>query len=383
MKKTFKRSLSTLVVAGMVMAGVAAGSPAMAAGINAAPQAAVHAPVSVQVSAKINSMKKTGQTTSALNVRSTTTSKGKKLGTLGKNAKITIVGQDSKTKWFKISYKGKTGFVSNKYVKNVKNATASKPSTSNPKPKPSVSKPKPSNNKAKIKTSYNQKHAGLTYSVMDGGVNWNKKVGKMMYLDGDFYTRGYSKSISEHPTGSKAKAMAKVAADSNMILVIPKIPTSSRGMGYTWWVNSSSNAPKIKSLDSMLDKKIGSNKASTWYMGYSGGSEFISYELAKRGQSGYGNGGAILLAGGGSPRTMTNAPSSFKKSFDMHWFVGHKDGAGQSSNAQTWSAFEASKKGKAFYSSKGFKTSRTVVKADHHSYNIADIMNKGLAKGGL
>ena len=386
MKTNLKRGMSSLAIAALVATGIAGTSPAMAASINAAPVSAtavadVNAQSQLTVLGAVTKINKTAKTTSTLNVRKGTSSSTKKLGTLSRGSNVKLVGQDTKTKWYKIIHKGDVGYISNKYVKNVKSVGTSKPVV-----KPS----KPSNSnvstsaKAKVKTTYNQKYAGLTYTIIDGGVDWSKTVGKMTFLDGDFYVKGYYKSVSENPTGPKAKAMAKVAADSNMVLVIPKVPDYTKGMGYTWWVKSANNAPKLKKLDSYLDGKIGNSKANSWYMGYSGGAEYITYELAKRGQSSYGNGGAIILAGGGSPRSMTTAPSTFKKNFDMHWSVGSKDGVGQSSNAQSWSAFEAGKRGQAFYKSKGFKTTRTVLNgADHHSYNLADIMNIGLKKSGL
>lgn len=375
MRISFKTGLGTLVVAGLIAAGTAGPSPAIAVGNAMSPATVIQAGMqgSLAIGAAVKNLSRTGKTTAALNIRKGTSSKTAKLGTFARGAKVTITGQDAKTKWYRITYKGKSGYVSNQYVK----LDDQKPPAKNPTTKIPASK-------AKVKTSHNQKHAGLTYSVIDGGVNWNKKVGKMTFLDGDFYSRGYAKSVSEHPTGPKAKAMAKVAAESNMVLVIPKIPDYTKGMGYTWWVKSATNAPKLKSLDVHLDKRIGSAKADSWYMGYSGGAEYISYELARRGQASYGNGGAILLAGGGTPKTMNAAPSAFKKNFDMHWFVGSKDGTGQSSNAKTWSAFEASKKGQAFYKSKGFRSSRTVLNGkDHHSYDLASVMNQGLKKGGL
>nr|WP_173026427.1 SH3 domain-containing protein [Aeromonas sp. Ne-1]AKO69712.1 hypothetical protein [Aeromonas sp. Ne-1] len=56
-----------------------------------------------------------GKTTSDLNVRSTNSTKGKKLGTLKKNTKVEVV--QSKSGWYKIKYKKDYGWVSSKYVK--------------------------------------------------------------------------------------------------------------------------------------------------------------------------------------------------------------------------------------------------------------------------
>lgn len=325
--------------------------------------------------------KTTIQTTGNLNLRAGASKGTRLLATLKKGTKVTST-QKASNGWYKVTYKEKTGWLSGRYVKVVSTA---KPATPKPKPKPAT----PSKTtKAKVKTSYNNSYAGLTYATYDGGVNWNKSVGIMIYLDGDFCSRGYAGAVSEHPSGSTAKAMAKVAAKRNMVMVMPRIPSKlyvgpcSRA-GFTWWYKSGTAAPMIKKLDSYMRGKVGASKANTWYMGYSGGAEYITYELAKRGQGSYGYGGAILLAGGGSPRSMSTPPSSFKANFDMHWVVGTKDGFGQSVNAGGWSAYNASANGRAFFKSKGFKTTRTVLQGKgHHDYYLPSIMEIGFKAGG-
>lgn len=56
-----------------------------------------------------------GTSTADLNVRSGPSTKYKKLGLLKKNTAVTVTG--SKDDWYKISYKGKTAYVSAKYIK--------------------------------------------------------------------------------------------------------------------------------------------------------------------------------------------------------------------------------------------------------------------------
>lgn len=56
-----------------------------------------------------------GTSTADLNVRSGPSTKYKKLGLLKKNTAVTVTG--SKDGWYKISYKGKTAYVSAKYIK--------------------------------------------------------------------------------------------------------------------------------------------------------------------------------------------------------------------------------------------------------------------------
>lgn len=50
-----------------------------------------------------------------LNVRSKPANNGKSIGAISKNTKITILGEEKG--WYKISYKGKTGYVYNRYIK--------------------------------------------------------------------------------------------------------------------------------------------------------------------------------------------------------------------------------------------------------------------------
>ncbi|WP_051525096.1 SH3 domain-containing protein [Exiguobacterium artemiae] len=54
-------------------------------------------------------------TTEALNVRQSRSVSSKKLGQLAKGIKVTVIG--SKSGWYTIKYKGKTGYISSKYTK--------------------------------------------------------------------------------------------------------------------------------------------------------------------------------------------------------------------------------------------------------------------------
>lgn len=51
-----------------------------------------------------------------LNVRSLPNTSGSVITTLTNGTKVQIIGQDTQTKWYKISYNGKTGYVSNSYI---------------------------------------------------------------------------------------------------------------------------------------------------------------------------------------------------------------------------------------------------------------------------
>ncbi|WP_089772013.1 SH3 domain-containing protein [Ruania alba] len=310
------------------------------------------------------------QTTAPLNLRQRATASSTRLATLPRGAKVTSIYRASNG-WYKVTYRGRTGYVSHRYVIRVTSSTSARSSSS-----------------ARIPTAHNQRYAGLSYATIDGGVDWSRRVGMVIFLDGDYYRRGYSQAVSEHTRGATAAAMAEVAARDNKILVIPRIPRQGyiSSLGYTWWGRTATNAVMLRKLDQHLRRTGNITRSRTVYMGYSGGAEFITYELARRSQGSYGYGGAILLAGGGGRSDGRNIristpPSSFTRNFDMHWFVGSKDGVGQSSNAQSWSAYTASAQGRSLYKSKGFRTSRTVLRGqDHHSYNLASVLEAGLKK---
>lgn len=73
-------------------------------------------PAAKKAAATVVPVKVRVQTLAALNVRSSASSSGSKLGTLAKNARFTATGVAS-TGWYRLSYGGKTGYVSHQYLK--------------------------------------------------------------------------------------------------------------------------------------------------------------------------------------------------------------------------------------------------------------------------
>ena len=53
---------------------------------------------------------------SSVNVRDLPSSDGEKLGKLSEGAEVKVTGQCNETKWYRIEYDGKVGYVSNKYL---------------------------------------------------------------------------------------------------------------------------------------------------------------------------------------------------------------------------------------------------------------------------
>lgn len=61
-------------------------------------------------------LSKTMYAKSTVNVRSLPSTSGSKLGSLSKNQEVAVTGQCNETGWYRISYNGGEGFVSNKYL---------------------------------------------------------------------------------------------------------------------------------------------------------------------------------------------------------------------------------------------------------------------------
>lgn len=66
---------------------------------------------------------------STVNVRDLPEQTGAKLGSLSTNQEVTVIGQCNETGWYKISYNGGEGFVSNSYLGSEKAAVKSKSSS--------------------------------------------------------------------------------------------------------------------------------------------------------------------------------------------------------------------------------------------------------------
>lgn len=81
----------------------------------------------------LTSMNKEGQvigvaTNDTLNVRSSADAKSSIVTKIANSTKVQVIGQDTKTGWYKITYNGKTGYVNNKYIKIIGDWNASTPS---------------------------------------------------------------------------------------------------------------------------------------------------------------------------------------------------------------------------------------------------------------
>ena len=179
-------------------------------------------------------------------------------------------------------------------------------------------------------TAFHQRFtaAGLTstYHVYADGLDPSKAVGAVFYLGGDYDKPG--ESWVHDPGGSHMRAMAAEARKKNMVLVVPISPDrQARGNGITWWEEADANGDWFRALQSSLTARYGLDTSRVWLTGYSGGAEFITYELLADRQGWIKGGGATIIGGGGS-YGMQTAPGAAVRSLPLTWHVGSEDVAG-------------------------------------------------------
>lgn len=246
-------------------------------------------------------------------------------------------------------------------------------------------------------TEYFQSHTaeGRTYGyhVVADGIDLSRPVGVVVYLEGDYWYD--SSSLYKVPSGPKLTAIAAEANRRNMVVVVPQTPRPRRtGYGYIWWWPSErpGNNVWLTSLLSDLYTRFPMLYPSRhWFLGYSGGAEFATFEFfARSPESVMSGGGAVLVAGGGMyddpgmPQFFALPSSGFRQRVWLQWFVGDRDGTG-STVPETWSALRATERGERVYREAGFtRTSRTVLAGlDHGDYNLAELLGRGLEAGGI
>lgn len=235
--------------------------------------------------------------------------------------------------------------------------------------------------------------------------------GVLFYFDGDHLSRVGSRLLRrDSPLRAE---LAKVAAEFNMLCVPVLSPGSLREprltdagsyappLTYNWWVRARSNGRMVRALIEEIALAYGVDMSRVWLAGYSGGAEFLSYELLSHdidwirggGATFIGGGGATFIGGGGADgvpvRVREQAalhPSSHEHLL-MSWHVGVLDGRSPSARRRmatsaegSWSARIAAQEGSAFYESLGARTLLQVTPGRGHTgYPIASLVGADLA----
>ena len=221
--------------------------------------------------------------------------------------------------------------------------------------------------------------AGTTsqYHVYAEGVDFSKPVGVVFYFDGDYWRNDQSKVYD--PSGKLAQMAASAAAQNMLFVPIISPDTNRYDAGVTWWEDMERNGEFFRSFASSFIAANGVDSSNVWTMGYSGGAEFITYELNTKPQTWRNGGGSIMVAGGGLDE---GTPSAALKSQPMFWYANSNDGTGET-YPQTWSARGAVEGGYNAYRNAGYtNASATVLNGSgHFDYNFSEILSSSLTKG--
>lgn len=216
-----------------------------------------------------------------------------------------------------------------------------------------------------------------SYHIYTDGIDRFKPVGVVFYFGGDYWKT--SETWVHNPGGSQLKAMAAQARKKNMILVVPISPDkNASGDGITWWENIDKNGQYFRALKDSLIKNYGLDTTRVWLAGYSGGAEFITYEVLADQQNWIRGGGATIIGGGGANGVQT-APNAAVRKMPLTWHAGSKDVVGDT-NPPEWSAKAAAAQGQKVYKNAGFGRAalHTLQGVDHYGYNQPALIGQDL-----
>lgn len=162
-----------------------------------------------------------------------------------------------------------------------------------------------------------------------------------------------------HPTSSYSLGGTNgivANARSRGFITIPVLSPDKSSV--TWWSKGSANASYTCELIAAMRTRFSVSKDNTWLVGYSGGAQFITQYLLPTCPTLFSTGGSVVFGGGGAPaiRSVPTADlATLKAGFRMHWYTGAADIAANSSEG--YDALGYAKKGEAYYTGLGFKTS--------------------------
>lgn len=216
-------------------------------------------------------------------------------------------------------------------------------------------------------------HDGVagSYHVFADGIDWSEPVGVVFRFHGD---GAYEFHHPEH----KVSCLAAVARSHNAVLVAPRTP--DRQGEPTWWEDLDGNAEWFLALaEQRIFAEYDLDRSRTWLHGYSGGAEFISYELLADRADFVEGGGAVLAGGGGAPATASSEPTDEQREqLLLHWDVGLEDDGTDPS--APFDALAAASAGHAWYEAAGW--ARTSVRyregVDHFELPEARVLGEVL-----
>ena len=212
---------------------------------------------------------------------------------------------------------------------------------------------------------------GSYYHRYVSHVDWSKPVGLMFWFHGD---GGYEFDSPEDPfyLGGPNGVTAK-ARESNSILIVPGTPDDGELRGGTWWKwgTKDSNSRYVKELFTHITSTYNVDLYRVWFMGFSGGAEFITlYLLGHWGdEMGIKGGGCLMIGGGTEPPVAEDFSAPYKDHWVWEWRVGELD-TGRDSKGRTlgdgFDAVSAARGGEQWFRERGWKTTLEIVPGKGH-----------------
>ena len=216
-----------------------------------------------------------------------------------------------------------------------------------------------------------------TFHVSTMGVDWARPVGMLMWFAGDRSTRqevriGDSEELS---------ALAEVAAQANMVFVVPDPPDDDTLFGWTWWEDLEGNGQWARALGQDLISQWGIDATQLWFAGYSGGADFITGAILASDQDWIGGGGAVMI-GGGEFFGFDTEPDPQLTDLHLRWIVGSDDGE---LDSLEWSPMNVSTRAWEELRQWGFgdATHTIVPGVDHFAYDTAMLVRQSLVEDGI
>ncbi len=164
-----------------------------------------------------------------------------------------------------------------------------------------------------------------SYHVSTTGVDLGCQWGILFWFEGD---QDWDVAMETDQTSiaddERMSELAEVAAEANLVLVVPDSPDRSDPDTVTWWEDYADNGRWFRSLAHTLIDQWGASTDDLWFTGYSGGAEFIAAELMSNDPAWIHGGGAVMIGGGEIVHTPDLAPSTLT-SMPMTWMVGSED----------------------------------------------------------
>ncbi len=229
------------------------------------------------------------------------------------------------------------------------------------------------------------------YHVYADNIDWSQPVGVVFYFDGDYNRDDVDSSFFYNPKGDTMQGMANAAQKHNKVFVSVDTPDEfdpNKANDYaTWWENADGNGDYFRSFAQEFIADSDIDESQVWLMGYSGGAEFITYELDADQQGTWRSGGGSIMVGGGggkNGRMETQAPQNIK-SQPMFWWVNEKDTLG-ATTPEWWDALNTATAGHDWYAREGFNTQpmkidkkETTFNNAHTDYDLPGILDQLLS----